>query len=92
MAGGYKLIGIIVLISGYISTIFDSIPSIAYQNKNSAIADLLTFRYIRKQIKNTETDEKDQYHIRQKIHTNMHTHTHTHTNTYIHTQISVSQS
>ena len=55
--GGYKLMGIIGLISGYISAMFDSIPSIAYQVLFSVIAVFFAFRYIRKQIRNTDTGE-----------------------------------
>ena len=49
--------GIIGLISGYISTVFDSIPSSAYQALFSVIAVVFAFRYIRKQIRNTDTGE-----------------------------------
>ncbi len=55
--GGYKVMGVVGIISTFLAQVFESVPSVAYQVFFSVLAVFFGVKFIRKQVTNSNTGE-----------------------------------
>ena len=56
-SGGYRVMGVVGMVATFLAQIFEAVPSIAYQVLFSLLAIFFGFKFIRRQITNSNTGE-----------------------------------